>query len=89
VKGRFGFEGRVFEVHLVFTVGFVMIMVMGMFFVWWFFDVIFLDFSVVDVVAEEGLVGLDVDEVVFIGERGEGGVPGRYIVIFATGGKHI
>jgi hypothetical protein len=27
--------------------------------------------------------------VVFIGERGEGGVPGRYIVIFATGGKHI
>jgi hypothetical protein len=46
-----------------------MIMMVGIFFVWWFFDVIFLDFSVVDVVAEEGLVGLDVDEVVFIGER--------------------
>lgn len=68
MEGRFGFEGRVFEVHLVFAVGFVMIMVVGMFFVWWFFDVIFFDFSVVDVVAEKGLVGLDIDEVVFVGE---------------------
>ncbi len=41
--------------------------VVGRFFVWrWLFYVIFLSFSVVDVVAEEGLVGLDVDEVVFV-----------------------
>ena len=45
-----------------------MIMV-GRFFVGsWLFYVIFLSFSVVDIVAEEGLVGLDVYEVVFVGE---------------------
>ena len=34
----------------------------------WLFYVIFLSFSVVDIVAEKGLVGLDVYEVVFVGE---------------------
>ncbi len=37
----------------------------------WLFYVIFLSFSIVDIVAEEGLVGLDVYEVIFVGERGK------------------